>query len=97
MDIFWNHTFSIFHTVILDLKAPYLLLVKLDDENFQLGKRGIEVECCFICKALRVCVLIYKHIIYRVSSYILLAKVSYMLIIQLNPDNSNLQWKSKKV
>lgn len=48
--------FSIFHTVILDLKALYLLLVKLDDENFQLGKRGIEVECCFICKALRVCV-----------------------------------------
>ena len=42
-------------TVILDLKALYLLLVKKDDQSFQLEKRGIEVECCFICKALRVC------------------------------------------
>ena len=25
------------------------------ETNFQLGKRGTEVDCCFICKALRVC------------------------------------------
>ena len=42
-------------TVILDLKALYLLLEQIGKANFQLGKRGTEVECCFLCKALRVC------------------------------------------
>lgn len=43
-----------FFSVILDLKALYLLLVQIGKANFQLGKRGSEVQCCFICKALRV-------------------------------------------
>ena len=42
-------------TVVLDLKALYLLLEQTGKAIFQLGKRGTEVECCFICKALRVC------------------------------------------
>lgn len=33
----------------------YLLLVKDDDDNFKLGKQGIDVEFCFICNAIRVC------------------------------------------
>ncbi|CAH3183887.1 unnamed protein product [Porites lobata] len=41
--------------VILDLKALNLLLEQIGKANFQLGKRGTEVECCFICKALRKC------------------------------------------
>lgn len=47
--------------VILDLKALYLLLQKVDDEKFQLGQQGVEVECCFICKAFRVCVPVYNR------------------------------------
>ncbi|CAH3183891.1 unnamed protein product [Porites lobata] len=41
--------------VVLDLKALYLLLEQTGKAIFQLGKRGTEVECCFICKALREC------------------------------------------
>ncbi|CAH3137801.1 unnamed protein product [Porites lobata] len=41
--------------VIHDLKALNLLLEQIGKANFQLGKRGTEVECCFICKALRKC------------------------------------------
>jgi len=44
-----------FFAVILDLKALYLLLVKDDNENFKLGKQGIDVEFCFISNAIRVC------------------------------------------
>ncbi|CAH3183160.1 unnamed protein product [Porites lobata] len=40
--------------VILDLKTLYFLLEQIGKANFQLGKQGTEVECCFICKALRV-------------------------------------------
>ena len=32
-----------------------LLLEQIGKANFQLGKRGTEVDCCFICKALKVC------------------------------------------
>lgn len=52
------HDFNVvFPVVILDLKALYLLLEQIGHNggSFQLGKRGIEVEFCFICKALRVC------------------------------------------
>ena len=42
-------------TVILDQRALCLLLEQIGKANFQLGTRGTEVECCFICKALRVC------------------------------------------
>ena len=51
-----DHSFQKFiSTVILDLKALYFLLEQIGKANFQLGKQGTEVECCFICKALRVC------------------------------------------
>ena len=51
-----DHSFQIFiSTVILDLKALYLLVEQIGKANFQLGKQGTEVDCCFICKALRVC------------------------------------------
>ena len=46
-------TLSLF-TVVLDLKALYLLLVKKGEESFKLGGRGIDVEFSFICKPLRV-------------------------------------------
>ena len=42
-------------TVILDLKALYFLLEQIGKANLKLGKRGTEVDCCFICKVLRVC------------------------------------------
>ena len=51
-----DHSFQKFiSTVILDLKALYFLLEQIGKANLKLGKRGTEVECCFICKALRVC------------------------------------------
>ena len=31
-----------------------MLLAKVDDENFVLAGRGIDIECCFLCHALRV-------------------------------------------
>ena len=40
--------------VTLDLKALYMLLEKFKDENFVLAGRGIEIEFCFLCHALRV-------------------------------------------
>ncbi|CAH3176806.1 unnamed protein product [Porites lobata] len=39
--------------VILDLKALYFLLEQIGKANLKLGKRGTEVDCCFICKVLR--------------------------------------------
>ena len=51
-----DHSFQKFiSTVILDLKALYFLLEQIGKANLKLGKRETEVECCFICKALRVC------------------------------------------
>lgn len=44
-----------FIVVMLDLKGLYLLVVSCDDENFKLAKKGIEVEFCSICHAIRVC------------------------------------------
>ena len=38
----------------LDLKALYMLIVKPGDETFVLGGRGVDVEFCFLCHALRV-------------------------------------------
>ena len=46
--------FKFISTVILDLKSLFLLLEQIGKANFQLGKRGTEVGCCFICKALMV-------------------------------------------
>ncbi|XP_031560729.1 uncharacterized protein LOC116296785, partial [Actinia tenebrosa] len=41
--------------VTLDLKALYVLLQKEDDDDFELGGRGLDVECCFLCPAVRGC------------------------------------------
>ena len=43
--------------VIVKYKTLTLLLVKKDEEDFLLGGRGVSVEFCFICNAVRVCVL----------------------------------------
>ena len=40
--------------VTLDLKALYMLLIKVDDESFVLAGRGCDIEFCFLCHALRV-------------------------------------------
>ena len=42
--------------VTLDYKTLLLLLVKKDDEEFVLGGRGVDVEFCFLCDAIRVIV-----------------------------------------
>lgn len=44
--------------VTLDYKTLLLLLVKKDDEEFTLGGRGVDVEFCFLCDAIRVCFLL---------------------------------------
>lgn len=44
----------IYLSVTLDYKALLLLLNKPDDENFQLGGKGFEVEFCAFCDAIRV-------------------------------------------
>jgi len=41
-------------TVTLDYKALLLLLNKKDDEDFTLGGKGYNVECCAYCDAIRV-------------------------------------------
>lgn len=46
---------SCYILVILDYKTLPLLLVKKDDHEFVLGGRGVAVEFCFICNAIRVC------------------------------------------
>ena len=38
----------------LDYKALLLLLNKKDDEDFVLGGRGFDTECCAFCDAIRV-------------------------------------------
>ena len=51
-----DHSFQKFiSTVILDLKALYFLLEQIGKANLTLGKRGTEVDCCFICEALTEC------------------------------------------
>lgn len=45
---------NVFFTVALDLKAFLILLVKINDQNFVLGGRGIQIEFCVFCRALRV-------------------------------------------
>ena len=42
--------------VTLDYKTLVLLLVKKDDDEFVLGGRGVDVEFCFLCDAIRVIV-----------------------------------------
>lgn len=50
----------LFFAVVLDLKGLYLLVVSHDDENFKLAKKGIDIEFCFICNAIRVCRFFYS-------------------------------------
>jgi len=50
----WSLYSTVWFVVTLDLKALYELLVKDDDETFELGGNGLDVEFCFICKAIRV-------------------------------------------
>ena len=45
---------SLINLVILDYKTLTLLLVKNDDDGFMLGGRGVSVEFCFVCNAIRV-------------------------------------------
>ena len=40
--------------VVLDYKTLILLLVKKTNAAFMLGGRGVSVEFCFICNAIRV-------------------------------------------
>ena len=39
--------------VTIDYKVLLLLLVKINNEEFVLGGRGLLVEFCFVCDALR--------------------------------------------
>ena len=54
---FLPNKFNFSLKVIVDYKTLTLLLVKKDEEDFLLGGRGVSVEFCFICNAVRVCVL----------------------------------------
>lgn len=50
-----THFFYVFCIeVTLDYKALLLLLNKKDDEDFVLGGKGYDVECCAFCDAIRV-------------------------------------------
>jgi len=46
--------YKIKFTVTLDYKALLLLLNKKNDEDFTLGGKGYNVECCAYCDAIRV-------------------------------------------
>lgn len=59
----------LFSSVTLDLKALYMLIVKLGDETFVLGGRGIDIEFCFLCHALRVFILIFEEQISKGNLY----------------------------
>lgn len=48
-------SYNIKFTVTLDYKALLLLLNKKDDEDFVLGGRGFDTECCAFCDAIRAC------------------------------------------
>ena len=43
-----------FFSVTLDYKSLSLLAVKKDDEDFELGGQGLDVEFCIFCTAIRV-------------------------------------------
>jgi hypothetical protein len=40
-------------TVTLDYKGLVLLLAKPEDDDFELGGRGFNVEFCILCQAIR--------------------------------------------
>ena len=42
------------YPVTLDLKALLTLIVKKDDDKFLLGARGVDVQFCVFCSAIRV-------------------------------------------
>ena len=71
-------TFISFIEVMLDYKALLLVLLnKKDDEDFVLGGRGFDTECCAFCDAIRVHVL-NSYQLHKLSSMIL-----YLLWITL--------------
>lgn len=47
--------YNISFKVILDYKGFCLLLTKDDDDSFELGGRGLDVEFCMFCHAIRLC------------------------------------------
>ncbi|XP_044181665.1 uncharacterized protein LOC122962570 [Acropora millepora] len=47
--------YSIYFTVTLDYRTLTLLVVKKADGEFVLGGRGVDVEFCFLCDAIRRC------------------------------------------
>lgn len=48
--------YNIRFTVTIDYKVLLLLLVKINNEEFVLGGRGLLVEFCFVCDAIRACI-----------------------------------------
>lgn len=44
----------LYFLVTIDYKVLLLLLVKINNEEFVLGGRGLLVEFCFVCDAIRV-------------------------------------------
>ena len=44
----------LYFLVTIDYKELLLLLVKINNEEFVLGGRGLLVEFCFVCDAVRV-------------------------------------------
>lgn len=58
--------FDLTYIVTLEFKALYKLLAKKDDENFELGGRGYDVELWLFCQAKRV----IKSIVYTVNMFL---------------------------
>lgn len=55
LHIFLSHDgLLLYSAVTVDYKALLLLVVKEDDEDFVLGKQGLDVEFCIFCQAVRV-------------------------------------------
>ena len=52
-----GYQFSFSPKVIVDYKTLTFFLVKKDEEDFLLGGRGVSMEFCFTCNAVRVCML----------------------------------------
>ena len=50
----FSFPFLLYNLVVLDYKTLVLLLVKKMNAAFMLGGRGVSVEFCFICNAIRV-------------------------------------------
>ena len=72
-------SFSLF-LVTLDYKTLVLLLVKKEDKEFVLGGRGVDVEFCFLCNAIRVYILLSTlcpHANKKLSVFCILNNILY--------------------